>query len=183
MDNAPTLAPVEELVEQIPPNLTRSQLRYLTYLADAETRQEAATKAEVSLESVYTWRSRLPGFQAIDDAIADGRHSLRTEVATSLLRQYSAKAALDLTTMASMDAKTDRQLQAKLQAIVKVLEASNVITRNPAVQVNIDNRRIDQAAITRWQHQGQGQWKRRNKPTAETKPNDSPTIDAEAEVT
>ena len=61
--------------------------------------------------------------------------------------------------MANNHAKTDRQLQVKLQANVKVLEAVGVLKQGGGVQVTVDNRRIDVAARELWERRGKRSWR------------------------
>ena len=136
--------------------------RYLAQrLASAAQESKNATLAKIGVtkDSLDRWRWQSQPFRELDNAIEYGDLPLRAHVATAILQDQAPRSAANLGEMANATAKTDRQLQAKLQANVKVLEAVGVLRQGAGVQVNVDARRIDVAARELWEQRGKRAWR------------------------
>lgn len=143
----------QELAQRIA-NFSGTQYKYLAQrlrCGATEPKTQSLETIGVSRASLDRWRWNSPEFKALDDAIEAGDFALRSQLAVAILTDQSPQSALNICDIANVQASTDRQLQAKLQANVKVLEAVGILKQGNGIAVNIDNRRIDSVAIAAWQ--------------------------------
>jgi hypothetical protein len=156
----PKALSVEELAERMA-SFTPKQFRYLTALPTVGTKRAAAGIAGIDIHTPYIWRSSVPGFREVDDAISQGNH-LRTELAKSILQESSADAALKMVSLSQIDAKSDKELNVSLNASTKILESNGLLKNTSNVTVNVDARRIDVRAKQLWDSGGSRSWRDRH---------------------
>mgnify|MGYP003147538523 CR=1 FL=1 len=156
----PKALSVEELAERMA-SFTPKQFRYLTALPTVGTKRAAAGIAGIDIHTPYIWRSSVPGFREVDDAISQGNH-LRTELAKSILQESSADAALKMVSLSQIEAKSDRELNVSLNASTKILESNGLLKNASNVTLNIDARRLDVRAKQLWNSGGSRSWRDRH---------------------
>jgi hypothetical protein len=156
----PKALSVEELASRMA-SFTPKQFRYLTALPTVGTKRAAAGIAGIDIHTPYIWRSSVPGFREVDDAISQGNH-LRTELAKSILVESSAEAALKMVSLSQIDAKSDKELNVSLNATTKILESNNLLKNTSNVTVNVDARRLDVRAKQLWDSGGSRSWRDRH---------------------
>ena len=166
-----TLSPAdaESLAQQMA-SLTRSQYRYLAMLPQHQTKSECIAALGLSRDTLDRWRSMFPIFKQLDDLIFSGHYATRVELAHNIIREAAPQAALGMVDDAVMPAQTDRQLQVRQQARVRILEAVGVLKQGASVQVNVDARRIDVAARELWEKRGKRAWRGEKDPGDEKAP-------------
>ena len=157
-NGVPAVAPATEDLAETIGRFTGRQYRYLVALPQHKIKLDALRSIGVTRDALDKWRSTVPGFREVDDAIWKADSLLRVELARAILQEHAPKAALNLVEMSDQDAATDREKQVRYQAAVKVLEAAGVIKADKGVTVNVDSRRIDIRARQLWAQGGRQRW-------------------------
>lgn len=145
-------------------NFSPRQRKYLiNRIQDPDGTKTSALEAAgiTNPDTLYVWRSQVPGFRELDESVTERRFHLFRELAQSIMVASSPAVAQRVVDRALGEATTDRQLQVQHQAQTLVLKVSQVLSDAPQQLTQHNTLNIGVMSQQSWQQRGADDWRNR----------------------